>query len=75
MHDSSHASLSLKHAFIPVYRLQYYSIPIIYKLNLHFDRKWTTELEETVANVQKQMEDVCDVYFHDIQHKAIKVLL
>ena len=36
-------------------------------------RKWTPELEKTVRSVQMLMEEVCDQYFKDIEHKAIKV--
>ena len=42
-------------------------------LSMNFNRKWTPELEDTVVSVKTQMEEVCDQYFIDIQHQAIKV--
>ena len=36
-------------------------------------RGWTSELEETLKEIQRQMEDACEDYFKQIQPNAIKV--
>ena len=36
-------------------------------------RTWTNELEETLEEVQRNMEDACDDYFKKIMNDAIKV--
>ena len=45
----------------------------VYLIHTASNRRWTPELEETVTNVKTQMEQVCDQYFIDIQHQAVKV--
>ena len=54
---------------------------ILYKKNIKFcnpinltHRSWTAELEETLKQVLKYMEEECDKYFRVIEHKAIKVI-
>lgn len=36
-------------------------------------RKWTPELDASLDEVLSLMEEVCDSYFTDIKHKAVKV--